>query len=346
MIEVARLLRVRLLGGLGLIFISFLGAGIPVGAEPERAYVKVALEPVYHSPNPSSEQVTQAFLWEPVQVLEQKGSWTRVLVLDQFRTPEGYPGWIRTKSLADSRPPANQETWVTVAYPEIVLRAEPDLKGAEVLRVFLSTRLPVAAREQDGYLKPEVLEKDRQQWFKVRLPDRAQPAWVRRQQVAELGGAGGSSALHLLEKASTFEGVKYLWGGMSVRGIDCSGFVYTVFRLCGHTLPRDADQQFEVGTPVETEELRPGDLVFFGKPNDITHVGIYKGDGDFIHASSGGGVLVSPLFEGYYLNNYQGARRVLAEGFVLPGIWRPNEGYSQENTFLRPEGLPKERNTR
>ncbi len=331
---------------LARICLSVLLLLVPSAAGAEQAYVKVPLEPVYHSPNPSSEQVTQVFLWDPVEILEQRGAWTKVLVREQYRTPEGYPGWVKTKNLVLSSALAEQEVWLSVAYPEIVLRAEPDLKGAEICRVFLSTRLPVAARKVDGRLVPEEVVKDGHHWYRARLPDRAEPAWVRRQQLAAFGESKVSPGLHLLENASKFEGVNYLWGGMSVRGIDCSGFVYTLYRLCGHTLPRDADQQFEVGSPVEPEELMPGDLVFFGKPNDITHVGIYKGEGDFIHASSGGGVLVRPLFEGSYLNNYQGARRFVTEGTSLPGVWRPGGGYSVENIFIQTQGLPKERNSR
>jgi cell wall-associated NlpC family hydrolase len=79
-------------------------------------------------------------------------------------------------------------------------------------------------------------------------------------------------------------------------------------------LPRDADQQYQVGEPVERHELQPGDLVFFGSsPSDITHVGLYAGDGNFVHASSGRGVVTSKLFAGWYLDHYQGARRVLQE---------------------------------
>ena len=99
---------------------------------------------------------------------------------------------------------------------------------------------------------------------------------------------------------------------MSRIGIDCSGLVFVCYRMNGVTVPRDADQQFQVGTGFAPEDLQVGDLVFFGESDaDITHVGIYAGEGNIVHASSGSGVVVSELFQGWYKQMYRGARRIL-----------------------------------
>ena len=127
-------------------------------------------------------------------------------------------------------------------------------------------------------------------------------------------GRGNSRrAQILLSMARQYVGVPYVWAGRSPSGFDCSGFIYYVFDQLGYGLPRMADGQFEVGIPVSRNSLEPGDLVFFEtyEPGP-SHVGIYIGNDQFIHASSGAGhVTVTPLNKTYYRDRYLGARRIL-----------------------------------
>ena len=111
--------------------------------------------------------------------------------------------------------------------------------------------------------------------------------------------------------AHRFMGVPYVFGGTSDRGIDCSGFTMRVFLINGIKLPRTADVQYGVGSPVAKGKEEPGDLVFFETycPGP-SHVGIYLGGGNFIHASSSRGVTVSGLSDTYYKSRYLGAKRV------------------------------------
>lgn len=114
----------------------------------------------------------------------------------------------------------------------------------------------------------------------------------------------------LTRTALRYLGVPYLWGGESFSGVDCSGFVQAVFRHNGIELPRTADAMYEVGRRVTTARLRPGDLVFFETYSaGASHVGIYIGDGDFVHASASHGVRVDSLGDGYYSSRFLGARR-------------------------------------
>ena len=127
------------------------------------------------------------------------------------------------------------------------------------------------------------------------------------------GRASSRKAQILLGMARQYVGVPYVWAGRSPSGFDCSGFIYYVFDQLGYGLPRMADGQFEVGIPVSRNALEPGDLVFFEtyEPGP-SHVGIYIGNDQFIHASSGAGhVTVTPLNKAYYRERYLGARRIL-----------------------------------
>jgi cell wall-associated NlpC family hydrolase len=112
--------------------------------------------------------------------------------------------------------------------------------------------------------------------------------------------------------ALSYQGTRYSYGGFSSRGFDCSGFVKYVYQRHGLNLPHNAAGQYGYGKPVSKGELQPGDLVFFrtGRSRGINHVGIYIGNGRFVHASSAGGrVKIDSLNEGYYKARFVGARR-------------------------------------
>jgi cell wall-associated NlpC family hydrolase len=116
----------------------------------------------------------------------------------------------------------------------------------------------------------------------------------------------------LISSAKDLIGTRYVWGGTSRGGFDCSGFVGYVMRKAGVSLPRTSAAQAKVGTFVPRSSLQRGDLVFFNtRGGRISHVGIYIGSGNFIHASSGGGrVRIDALSKAYYNTRYVTARRV------------------------------------
>ena len=116
----------------------------------------------------------------------------------------------------------------------------------------------------------------------------------------------------IISLAKNYMGVPYVFGGTTPYGFDCSGYVQYVFAHAGISIPRTADVQYDFGTPISTTELVPGDLVFFETYTyGASHVGIYLGDGNFIHASSSRGVTISSLSQAYYSSHYIGARRIL-----------------------------------
>jgi len=112
--------------------------------------------------------------------------------------------------------------------------------------------------------------------------------------------------------AERFVGIPYRWGGNTVvDGMDCSGFARAVYNLCGVNIPRTSREQFKVGDPVGRDDLKDGDLVFFGTSEEnINHVGIYVGDGKFVHAPRrGDDIRVSSLDESYFARKFMGGRR-------------------------------------
>ncbi len=118
----------------------------------------------------------------------------------------------------------------------------------------------------------------------------------------------------LVKTARSFLGVPYLWGGASAEaGFDCSGLTMTVYQLNGFDLPRTSKDQFGVGNPVERGSLEKGDLLFFAPDGDkVSHVGIYAGNGQFIHASGKGKrIRTDSLSASYFSRTFLGARSYL-----------------------------------
>lgn len=134
-----------------------------------------------------------------------------------------------------------------------------------------------------------------------------------RHEPMRLPEVAGDSAAAIIADAMSHLGIPYHWGGSTADGFDCSGFIQYLFARAGLEIPRQAKNQIRVGEEVAVEDLQPGDLVFFRTyARYASHVGIYIGEGDFLHASSGEGeVTITPLFKRYYANRYLGARRVL-----------------------------------
>jgi cell wall-associated NlpC family hydrolase len=110
-----------------------------------------------------------------------------------------------------------------------------------------------------------------------------------------------------------FYGTPYRFGGNSSNALDCSAFVQKVFRANGIKLPRDSRAQAKYGYKVRLSELKPGDLLFFKTyKRDVSHVGIYIGDGKMVHAARrGGGVKISSIYDPYYRQRFLFAKRVV-----------------------------------
>ncbi len=122
----------------------------------------------------------------------------------------------------------------------------------------------------------------------------------------------------LLENVDDWYGVRYRTGGNTKSGVDCSGFTVAVYlAVYGIALPRVSREQYRISQKISTTELQEGDLVFFNtRGSGVSHVGVYLGNSKFIHASVSKGVMVSGLFEPYYVQRFYGAGRITDKQIV------------------------------
>jgi cell wall-associated NlpC family hydrolase len=129
--------------------------------------------------------------------------------------------------------------------------------------------------------EPVEVEEWRDGWARIKTAY-DYPGWVHER---DLGGIAGDAA----EQARRYLGTPYLWGGMTERGIDCSGLVHMSYRWLGRLVPRDADQQEAAGAPLEEDELERGDLITYGT-DAATHIAFWLGDGRILHSTEREGV--------------------------------------------------------
>jgi len=161
-----------------------------------------------------------------------------------------------------------------------------------------------ALPKEAGWQKPPQKE--------IASPRPAAPPAVPNAPKSRSKGVTGDMGAIAARTAERFVGIPYRWGGENVvDGMDCSGFVRAVYNLCGLSIPRTSRDQYKAGDPVLKDDMREGDLVFFGSSADsINHVGIYVGSGKFVHAPRRGeDIKLSGVDESYFEKHFVGARR-------------------------------------
>ncbi|MBN1164176.1 MAG: C40 family peptidase, partial [Candidatus Krumholzibacteriota bacterium] len=217
----------------------------------------------------SSELLSQSIMGEKMTVLQRQGDWYYA------RMTDNYHGWVRSWHVSET-PPDEVERYMSRVNAQIDINvgyvlSAPDPRSLPVSDIVAGTL--VRRRKGEGGM------------IGLELPG-GREGYIAAGAVGELY-RDSPRRDRLLDRVKRFAGIPYLWGGTSPKGFDCSGLVKRVFLMVGVELPRDSDQQAKRGEPIPREkvdEVRPGDLLFFGEGGQVTHVAIGLGGGRFYHA--------------------------------------------------------------
>ena len=273
--------------------------------------VNLSVANIRSTPSHPAELATQSLLGTPLKIYKKRRGWYLV------QTPDKYISWVDNAGIEQVNK-SKLDEWInsektiiladyTFAYknPSEDSERVSDLVAGDILKNLGEERNYCKVEFPDGrtgYVKKDEC-KSMDEWIAGLNPDEDS----------------------IVNTAKRYMGLPYLWGGTSTKGYDCSGFTKTVYYLNGIILQRDASQQTLYGELVDTENgfenLRPGDLLFFGrkaeegKKERVTHVGIYIGDNDFIHSAGIVGINSfdknKPNFSEYRFNSFIRARRIL-----------------------------------
>ena len=241
-------------------------------------------------PDNAAELTSQVLLGTQVDLLQKKDGEYRV------RTPDGYIAWVPSSSIAamDNTELANWKKAEKVIYTAEFGRSysEPNEKSQRVSDLVYGNILQLLG--------------SRGHFYAIAYPD-GRKGYIKKSESMTLKSwldSRNPTAENIIASAKTMLGLPYLWGGTSVKGVDCSGFTKTSFFMNGFVIPRDASQQVLAGQEIDIldseghfdpvkalKNLKPADLLFFAagknsKPNArVTHVALYIGNGRFIHAA-------------------------------------------------------------
>ena len=279
-------------------WVGYAALGYRPGDVKDLGLVTLSVINLRKEPDHAAELVSQSILGTPVIVLKKSDSWL------QIRTPDNYTGWIAESSVQLlNRQEMNE--WKKASRAVFLENTgwlyEAASDKSDVVSDLVGGSILVKTGESNGYAG-------------IALPD-GRRGFVRKEKVMDFDlwkRSVSCTEESIISTARTFMGLPYLWGGSSSKGVDCSGFVQSVFFRNGLILSRDASLQALHGSPVDISDgysrLRKGDLLFFGSKKNgsqhVTHVALYIGNGEYIN--SAGRVMINSLDSGR--NNYSSYR--------------------------------------
>lgn len=195
--------------------------------------------------------------------------------------------------------PKNKTGMVTVDILNV--RRGPSTETEKLGALSLGTRIEILSEVED--------------WYEINYESNTAYVSAEYVRIIDILTYSQNPGMEIVDYAKAYLGTPYAYGGSSPKGFDCSGFVQYVMKNFGVEMPRTSTEQYSIGVRVDKSDLMPGDLVYFKySPSSyrLSHVGIYVGDGNFIHSPvPGQSVKISPLNTGYFSYYYYGATRVL-----------------------------------
>jgi len=298
--------------------------------EKKFGVINLSVANIRSKPDHPAELATQSILGTPIKVLK-KGEDGYYLV----QTPDNYISWLDDDGFTFMTED-NWKEWISSS--KIIYTkeygfsySEADVNSQTVSDLVAGNLLKIMGEDSDFYL--------------VNYPD-GRVAYIKKDEAKLFNdwyNTLNPTGETILKTAYRFMGIPYLWGGTSTKGMDCSGFTKTVYYLNGIVLQRDASQQVNNGELVDTKDgwqnLQPGDLLFFGRKakenheERITHVAIYIGDGDFIHAA--GRVKINSFNpEKSYYSDYRKSGFIRAKR-ILTSVGKNGIERILENSFYK-----------
>ncbi len=277
-------------------------------------------------PEHSAELSTQAILGTPLKVYKEDGGWYLV------QTPDDYLGWVDSDGI-DLKNLQEIKIWFDkekLFYKNLFGLIYSSEKFDEPISDIVAGSIVSVIEELKNC-------------YKVELPD-GRIGYIKKNEAEKFDNWFNNLKFtpeKIIEFAKRMIGFPYLWGGTSTKGVDCSGFMKTIFFYDGLILPRDANQQALIGEEVpfdpEFSEVKPGDLIYFGRkasstrPERITHVGIYLGNKKFMHSS--GRVRIDsfekndPDYNEYRLNTIVRIKRIFSIPQLIDSLKITNNKY-------------------
>lgn len=273
--------------------------------------VRLSVANIRSMPSHPAELATQSLLGTPLKIFKKRRGWYLV------QTPDKYIAWVDDAGITE----------VTKEQIDEWINSEKVIVLADY--TFAYSNPSTDSQRVSDLVAGDILKNlgEERNFCKVEFPD-GRIGYIQKEECKVLNNwiSGLSPDENsIVNTAKRYMGLPYLWGGTSTKGFDCSGFTKTVYYLNGIILQRDASQQTLYGELVDTENgfenLRPGDLLFFGRKatedqkERVTHVGIYIGNNEFIHSAGIVGINSfdkdKPNFSEYRLNSFIRARRIL-----------------------------------
>jgi hypothetical protein len=257
-----------------------------------KAVIKIPVADVYERPDTNIVLNTQALFNEEIKVIMETGYFVFAQV------PDGYKGYIKISDIT------NDTSSLYASGDKLIVKSVfsniYDISGNEIFKVPM-TCIFRGKLNENMYL--------------IVLPE-GRTGFINKNDVLVIHGDKNiplGSRENFAMTASLFQNTKYLWGGCSWNGIDCSGLTYIAAKMNGVKIPRDSLPQSQAGVYIDLRNAEAGDQLFFSsdtRKEKVTHTGIYLGSGNFIHSTTGGVSIINIYTSNYYMERFIFAKRL------------------------------------